>query len=79
MGITSRAFGAGRDGSSSYARRVSRRRCTTKRLDGTLRCSFCGKLRTEVERLIAGPGVYICNECVTLCNDIIDEDRTPTQ
>ncbi|MEW6325391.1 MAG: ATP-dependent Clp protease ATP-binding subunit ClpX [Nitrospirota bacterium] len=39
-----------------------------------LRCSFCGKARDEVQKLIAGPTVYICNECVELCNDIIAED-----
>ena len=37
------------------------------------RCSFCGKSHREVERVIAGPGVYICSECVALCNDIIQE------
>ncbi len=36
-------------------------------------CSFCGKLQTEVKRLIAGPGVYICDECINLCNDIVDK------
>lgn len=36
-----------------------------------LRCSFCGKSQDEVERLIAGPGVYICNECLQLCNEIM--------
>lgn len=40
----------------------------------TLRCSFCGKPADQVERLIAGPNVYICNECVDLCKDIIDEE-----
>ena len=38
----------------------------------TVRCSFCGKTQDEVDRLIAGPGVYICDECVELCVDIID-------
>ncbi len=42
--------------------------------DGRLRCSFCGKSRDEVRKLIAGPTVYICDECVNLCNDIIAED-----
>lgn len=37
-------------------------------------CSFCGKSQGEVKRLIAGPGVYICDSCVTLCNDILDEE-----
>jgi ATP-dependent Clp protease ATP-binding subunit ClpX len=41
---------------------------------GTLFCSFCGKSQAEVKKLIAGPAVYICNECVTLCNDIIAEE-----
>ncbi len=39
-----------------------------------LRCSFCGKVQDEVKKLIAGPMVYICDECVGLCNEIIDED-----
>ena len=40
-----------------------------------LRCSFCGKSQDEVEKIIAGPTVYICNECIELCNDIIEEER----
>ena len=39
-----------------------------------LRCSFCGKSQREVRKLIAGPSVYICDECVELCNDIITEE-----
>lgn len=39
-----------------------------------LRCSFCGKSEAEVNRLIAGPGVFICNECVSLCDEILSED-----
>src|ERR1044072_7854799 len=42
---------------------------------GTLCCSFCGKSQKEVKKLIAGPGVYICDECIELCNDIIAEER----
>ncbi|MBX7231344.1 MAG: ATP-dependent Clp protease ATP-binding subunit ClpX [Bdellovibrionales bacterium] len=42
---------------------------------GTLLCSFCGKNQKEVKKLIAGPGVYICDECIDLCNDIIEEER----
>lgn len=38
-----------------------------------LRCSFCGKPQDQVKKLIAGPDVYICDECVGLCTDIIDE------
>lgn len=43
--------------------------------NGALRCSFCGKGQKEVKKLIAGPGVYICDECIELCNDIIDEEK----
>ena len=42
--------------------------------DKKLFCSFCGKNQSEVKKLIAGPSVYICDECVSLCNDIIKED-----
>jgi len=42
---------------------------------GTLCCSFCGKSQKEVKKLIAGPGVYICDECIELCNDIIAEEK----
>ena len=41
-----------------------------------LLCSFCGKSQRQVKKLIAGPGVYICDECVDLCNEIIDEELT---
>ncbi len=40
----------------------------------SLACSFCGKDKDAIEKLIAGPGVYICNECVDLCNEIITEE-----
>ncbi len=43
---------------------------------GTLYCSFCGKSQREVKKLIAGPSVYICDECIDLCNDIIHEDSS---
>jgi ATP-dependent Clp protease ATP-binding subunit ClpX len=43
--------------------------------DPQLRCSFCGKGQKEVKKLIAGPGVYICDECIDLCMDIIDEEK----
>jgi ATP-dependent Clp protease ATP-binding subunit ClpX len=42
---------------------------------GNLCCSFCGKSQKEVKKLIAGPGVYICDECIDLCNDIIVEEK----
>ena len=41
---------------------------------GNLCCSFCGKNQREVKKLIAGPTVYICDECIELCNDIIAEE-----
>ena len=47
--------------------------------DKSVRCSFCGKLQSDVKSLIAGPGVYICDQCVALCEDIIadmDEEKT---
>ena len=43
-----------------------------------LYCSFCGKSQHEVKKLIAGPSVFICNECVDLCNDIITEEALGT-
>ena len=45
------------------------------------RCSFCGKSQEQVHRLIAGPGgVYICDECIDLCQEVLEEDtRTTTQ
>lgn len=48
--------------------------------DGTefLKCSFCGKSQKQVKRLIAGPGVYICDECIELCNEIIAEESAET-
>ena len=39
-----------------------------------LRCSFCGKPQEQVRRLIAGPNVYICNECIELCQEIVEEE-----
>ncbi|HZH26350.1 MAG TPA: ATP-dependent Clp protease ATP-binding subunit ClpX, partial [Azospirillaceae bacterium] len=44
----------------------------------TLYCSFCGKSQDEVEKLIAGPAVFICNECVTLCADILRDEGGPS-
>ena len=40
-----------------------------------VRCSFCGRTQDEVKRLIAGPNAYICNECVEICADLIDEEE----
>ena len=49
--------------------RATRRR---KALNPTLHCSFCGKTQHDVAKLIAGPAVFICNECVAICNQYID-------
>nr|MBA2606051.1 ATP-dependent Clp protease ATP-binding subunit ClpX [Acidobacteriota bacterium] len=46
-----------------------------KRPEEILRCSFCGKSQNEVKKLIAGPSVYICNECIDICNEIINDDE----
>jgi len=46
-----------------------------KKANDQLVCNFCGKKKFEVERLISGPGVWICNECVVLCNEILEEDH----
>ena len=43
-----------------------------------LKCSFCGKSQKQVKKLIAGPGVYICDECIDLCNEIIEEELAQT-
>ena len=40
-----------------------------------LRCSFCAKTSPEIEKIVAGPGVYICNECVDLCNDALRDEH----
>ena len=41
---------------------------------GQIKCSFCSKVQDQVKKLIAGPGVYICDECIELCNEIIEEE-----
>jgi ATP-dependent Clp protease ATP-binding subunit ClpX len=41
------------------------------------KCSFCGKREDRVKKLVAGPGVYICNECIVLCYTVIEEDPDP--
>ena len=50
--------------------------------DTSLRCSFCGKSKESVKKFISGPSVYICNECISLCNEILAEEEvreTPGQ
>ena len=61
--------------------RVDRKERPMKRGATSRSCSFCGKSQEQVQRLIAGPaGVYICQECVALCNDIIaDADKRPPE
>ncbi|MGB8361175.1 MAG: ClpX C4-type zinc finger protein, partial [Acidimicrobiia bacterium] len=44
-----------------------------------LKCSFCGKSQKQVKKLIAGPGVYICDECIDLCNEIIEEEFSSSE
>jgi len=44
------------------------------KFDAHLKCSFCGKSQDQVRKLIAGPGVYVCDECIDLCNEILDEE-----
>jgi len=48
-------------------------------VDALLKCSFCGKSQKQVKKLIAGPGVYICDECIELCNEIIEEELGGSQ
>jgi len=45
--------------------------------NGPITCSFCGKTQDQVKKIVAGPGVYICNECIDLCKEIIDEELAP--
>ena len=46
--------------------------------EGPVTCSFCGKTQDQVQKIVAGPGVYICNECIDLCKEIIDEEFNQT-
>ena len=43
----------------------------------SVRCSFCGKGEEQVRKLVAGPGVYICNQCVELCNEVLRKEPPP--
>src|ERR1043165_1935526 len=47
--------------------------------DKHLRCSFCGKSKDSVKKFISGPSVYICNECISLCNEILAEEEEREQ
>jgi ATP-dependent Clp protease ATP-binding subunit ClpX len=55
--------------------RFRRRAASARKSTGTLTCSFCGKHQRQVSKLIAGPDVYICNECIDLCVEIIAKER----
>jgi ATP-dependent Clp protease ATP-binding subunit ClpX len=55
--------------------RFRRRAASTRTSTAILTCSFCGKRQRQVDKLIAGPGVYICNQCVDLCVQIIAKER----
>jgi hypothetical protein len=52
-------------------------RATARKLPTALHCSFCGKSQHDVAKLIAGPFVFICNECVAMCDDIVAERPVP--
>ena len=54
---------------------ISRRPAGARKPTATLTCSFCGKRQRQVKKLIAGPGVYICNECIDRCVEIIAQER----
>src|SRR6185369_917475 len=64
--------GLGDKGKSRYKKDMAR----ASEGNEQLLCSFCGKSQRQVKKLIAGPGVYICDECIDLCNEIIDEELT---
>jgi ATP-dependent Clp protease ATP-binding subunit ClpX len=55
--------------------RFRRRAASARKFTATLTCSFCDKHQRQVDKLIAGPGVYICNQCVDLCVEIIARER----
>jgi ATP-dependent Clp protease ATP-binding subunit ClpX len=67
--------GSGKD--AALGRTDAKERHVARIGDGAdlLKCSFCGKSQKQVKKLIAGPGVYICDECIELCNEIMEEER----
>ena len=69
LGVSSAAVKKGLDG---YVGPGKQRRRKRGKVD--LACSFCGKSQKQVKKLIAGPGVYICDECIDLCNEIVAEE-----
>ena len=66
-----------RTAAESRARRRMER-VAGRKLPATLHCSFCGKSQHQVEKLIAGPWIFICNECVRLCDDIVAGKPLPS-
>ena len=50
-----------------------------KKAPKEVKCSFCGKTRDQVKKIITGPSVYICNECVDLCNEVLREADQPSK
>jgi ATP-dependent Clp protease ATP-binding subunit ClpX len=56
--------------------RFRRRAASARKSTATLTCSFCGKHQRQVKKLIAGPDVYICNECIDLCVEIIAKEQS---
>jgi ATP-dependent Clp protease ATP-binding subunit ClpX len=54
---------------------IRRRAASARESTSTLTCSFCGRHQRQVKKLIAGPGVYICNECIDRCVEIIAQER----
>jgi ATP-dependent Clp protease ATP-binding subunit ClpX len=54
---------------------IRRRAANARKSTSPLTCSFCGKHQRKVKKLIAGPGVYICNECIDRCVEIIAQER----
>src|SRR5437879_11430220 len=64
-----------RRGFQPTAQERLKRKSVKKNSDDVLRCSFCNKSQNDVRKLIAGPTVFICDECVRVCNDIIDDDQ----
>ena len=61
-----------------YRRKVRMSKAPSSDSKNTLYCSFCGKSQHELRKLIAGPTVHICNECVELCMDIVGEVNNPS-
>ena len=60
------------NGWSGEASIISSSVATSRVSESVLKCSFCGKSQDNVKKLVAGPGVYICDECIDLCNELVD-------